>query len=64
MGATPPTVLYRLKLHWCFGHGLKICMWFDNPQIIYIEVRILHLDFDIKSHTCKACSETIETHAF
>ena len=17
-----------LKLHWCFGHGLKICMWF------------------------------------
>ena len=23
------------KLHWCFGHGLKICMWFGyNPQII------------------------------
>ena len=26
-----------LKLHWCFGHGLKICMWFGyNPQINYI----------------------------
>ena len=26
-----------LKLHWCFGHGLKICMWFGyNPQIIFI----------------------------
>ena len=25
-----------LKLHWCFGHGLKICMWFGyNPQIIF-----------------------------
>ena len=24
------------KLHWCFGHGLKICMWFGyNPQIIF-----------------------------
>ena len=23
------------KLHSCFGHGLKICMWFGyNPQII------------------------------
>ena len=22
------------KLHWCFGHGLKICMWFGyNSQI-------------------------------
>ena len=26
-----------LKLHWCFGHGLKICMWFGyNPQIIFV----------------------------
>ena len=25
------------KLHWCFGHGLKICMWFGyNPQINFI----------------------------
>ena len=25
-----------LKLHWCFGHGLKICMWFGyNHQIIF-----------------------------
>ena len=25
------------KLDWCFGHGLKICMWFGyNPQIIFI----------------------------
>ena len=24
------------KLHWCFGHGLKICMWFGyNLQIIF-----------------------------
>ena len=23
------------KLHWCFCHGLKICMWFGySPQII------------------------------
>ena len=38
VGATPPTVFIRilLKLHWCFGHGLKICMWFGyNPQIIF-----------------------------
>ena len=26
-----------LKLHWCFGHGLKTCMWFGyNPQIIFV----------------------------
>ena len=26
-----------LKLHWCFGRGLKICMWFEyNPQFIFI----------------------------
>ena len=26
-----------LKLHWCFDHGLKICMWFGyNHQIILI----------------------------
>ena len=26
------------KLHWCFGHGLKICMWFGyNPQIIFCD---------------------------
>ena len=25
------------KFHWCFGHGLKIFMWFGcNPQIIFI----------------------------
>ena len=25
-----------LKLHWCFGHGLKICMWLRyNPRIIF-----------------------------
>ena len=24
------------KLHWCFGHGLKISMWFGyNPHIIF-----------------------------
>ena len=26
-----------LKLYRCFGHGLKICMWFGyNPQIIFL----------------------------
>ena len=25
------------KLHWCFGHGLKTCMWFGyQPQINFI----------------------------
>ena len=29
-------ILILLKLHRCFGHGLKICMWFGyNPQIIF-----------------------------
>ena len=35
-----------LKLHWCFGHGLKICMWLRyNPQIIfvtYLQVELSH----------------------
>ena len=37
MGAIPPSFIQiLLKLHWCFGHGLKICMWFGyNPQIIF-----------------------------
>ena len=27
-------MLVLLKLHSCFGHGLKTCMWFGyNPQI-------------------------------
>ena len=29
-------ILILLKLHWCFGHGLKICMCYGyNPQIIF-----------------------------
>ena len=29
-------ILILSKLQWCFGHGLKICMWFGyNPQIIF-----------------------------
>ena len=29
-----------LKLHWCFGHGLKICMWLGyNPQINFIIIK-------------------------
>ena len=29
------------KLHWCFGHGLKICMWFGcNPLIIFIKKKL------------------------
>ena len=36
-----------LKLHWCFCHGLKICMWFAyNPQIIlcylFLKVELSH----------------------
>ena len=50
MGATPPTVFlpFHMKLHWCFGHGLKICMWFGyNPQIIFcyffLQVELSHI---------------------
>ena len=26
-----------LKLYMCYGHGLKICMWFEyNPRIIFL----------------------------
>ena len=29
-------MLILLKLHMCFGHGLKTCMWFGyNPQNIF-----------------------------
>ena len=37
VGAIPPSFIQiLLKLHWCLGHGLKICMWFGyNPQIIF-----------------------------
>ena len=29
-------ILILSKLHWRFGHGLKMCMWFGyNPQIIF-----------------------------
>ena len=36
MGATHSFIPIISKLHWCFGHGLKICMWFGyNPQIIF-----------------------------
>ena len=31
-------LLILSKLHWCFGHGLKICIWFGynpSPQIIF-----------------------------
>ena len=33
------------KLHWCLGHGLEICMWFQyNPQnIFYCFFRKLNL---------------------
>ena len=34
--ATPPTVSCQFKLNMCYGHGLKICMWFGcNPWIIF-----------------------------
>ena len=32
-------MLILLKLQWCFGHGLKTCMWFRyNPQIIFCHI--------------------------
>ena len=35
------------KLHWCFGHGLKICLWFGyNPKIIFatfLQVELSHI---------------------
>ena len=34
--ATPPTV-YADSFETCFGHGLKMCMWFGyNPQISFV----------------------------
>ena len=34
------------EIHWYFGHGLKICMWFGyNPQIFFVTFfRKLNLD--------------------
>ena len=30
-------ILILSKLHWCFGHCLKICVWFGyNPQIFFV----------------------------
>ena len=23
------------KLHWCFGHGLKICVWFEDNFVTF-----------------------------
>ena len=39
MGATPYSFIPILsKLHWCFGHGLKVCMWFGyNPQVMFCD---------------------------
>ena len=35
MCATPPTVSCQLQM--CYGHGLKICMWFPcSHQIIFV----------------------------
>ena len=36
-----------MKLHRCFGHGLKMCMWFGyNPQLIFCHfLRNLNLVF-------------------
>ena len=28
-------MLIHLKLYMCYGHGLKICMWFGNTWIIF-----------------------------
>ena len=30
-------MLIALKLYMCYGHGLKLCMWFGyNPRIIFM----------------------------
>ena len=37
-------ILILLKLHRCFGHGLKICMWFGyKPQIILLLFPLVEL---------------------
>ena len=37
----------HFKLQWCFGHGLKICMWLRyKPQIIFVtflQVELNHI---------------------
>ena len=34
-----------LKLYMCYGHGLKICMWFgDNRQIIFLSFFFLQFE--------------------
>ena len=40
-------MLVLLKLHMCFGHGLKTCMWFGyNPRIRFCHFfRFLNLVF-------------------
>ena len=44
-------MLILLKLHRCFGHGLKTCMWFGyNPQIIdYILSLFLQFELSLFS---------------
>ena len=43
------------KLHWCFGHGLKICMWLRyNPQIYFIMSLFLQVEL-----TCSHISSII-----
>ena len=35
-----------LKLYMCYGHGLKICMWFGyNPQIFFCHFYFLFYFF-------------------
>ena len=36
-----------IKLHWCFGHCLKICRWFGyNPQITYSTQQVKEIVFE------------------
>ena len=49
VGATPHAGFIPIlsKLHWCFVHGLKICIRFGyNPQINFI-IQNLSLTFEI-----------------
>ena len=42
----------HLKLCKCFGHGLKMCMWFEyNPQIIFVTFPQVELS-NFSGHVC------------
>ena len=47
-----------LKLYMCYGHGLKICMWFGyNPWIIFLS---FFSQFEVSHYFFRHFSEWIE----